>query len=94
MSWPRDKPLNLPQAGWLLSTATPEQYDSVLEDKLRWFDAVTLHNALSRGQTTRASVWARWQSEPEIYREDMARRLRALKQTRPAESKKGAKNGL
>jgi hypothetical protein len=91
MNWPRDKPLDLPQAGWLLSDTTPEQYDAVSEDKLRWLDAVDLHNRISRGQTSRDVVWARLQAEPPEYRDDMARRLRALKQTRPAELEKGAK---
>jgi hypothetical protein len=91
MSWPKDKPLDLLQAGWMLSAATPEQYDSVIEDKLRWLEAVHIHNRISRGQTSRDTVWAQLQAEPEAYRDDMVRRLRALKQTRPAESKKGAK---
>ena len=78
MNWPKDKPLDLLPPGWLLSAATPEQYDAVQEDKKRWFAAVEMHNQISQRKVTKSAVWAQLQSEPEVYAADMARRLKAL----------------
>ena len=80
--WPKDLPLDLPLPGWLLSDATPEQYAAVQEDKLRWSAAVDLHNRVQRGHATKQSVWQSLKLEPEAYRTDMVRRLRALEQRR------------
>lgn len=74
--WSKSKPLKLPPHGSPLSEATDEEYQAVAEDLTRWQVARKWRDAILSKRTTKAAVWNELKEEPEVYREDMLRRLK------------------